>query len=82
MISDYMSKNYQALEFFKKEKVQIKQFPKEVLIKLKNISKDVLKDLSTTDPISKEVFDSYSNFLNSVRPWTILSEDSYLNSTK
>lgn len=82
MISDYMSKNYQALEFFKKEKIKIKQFPREVLLKLKKISEDVLLDLSSTDAISKEVYESYNNFLKRVRPWTILSEDSYLSSIK
>ena len=57
MISDYMSKNYQALEFFQKEKVQIKQFPKEVLSKLNSISKEVLLELSNKDNLSKQVYD-------------------------
>ena len=80
MISDYMSKNYQALEFFQKEKVQIKQFPKEVLSKLNSISSEVLLELSNKDNLSKQVYDSYMNFLNRVRPWTLISEDGYLNS--
>ncbi|MEK9793421.1 MAG: ABC transporter substrate-binding protein, partial [Gammaproteobacteria bacterium] len=80
MISDYMSKNYQALEFFQKEKVQIKQFPKEVLSKLNSISKEVLLELSNKDNLSKQVYDSYMNFLKRVRPWTLISEDGYLNS--
>ena len=41
MISDYMSKNYQALEFFQKEKFKLNSFQRS-FIKLKNISKDVL----------------------------------------
>ena len=80
MISDYMSKNYQALEFFQKERVQIKQFPKEVLSKLNSISKEVLSELSKKDNLSKQVYDSYMNFLKRVRPWTLISEDGYLNS--
>ena len=80
MISDYMSKNYQALEFFQKEKVQIKQFPKEVLSKLNSISMEVLLELSKKDNLSKQVYDSYMNFLKRVRPWTLISEDGYLNS--
>ena len=82
MISDYMAKNYKALEFFKNEKVQIKQFPREVLIKLNKISSDILFELSQKDDISKKVYDSYVNFLNRVRPWTLISEDGYLNSLK
>tara|TARA_B100000683_G_scaffold31973_1_gene28095 strand:+ start:50 stop:1129 length:1080 start_codon:yes stop_codon:yes gene_type:complete len=82
MISDYMSKNYQALEYFKKENVQIKQFPKEVLIKLNKISDEILLELSQKNKLSKKVYDSYVNFLNRVRPWTLISEDGYLSSVK
>ena len=82
MISDYMSKNYQALEYFKKENVQIKQFPKEVLVKLSKISDEILIELSQKNKLSKKVYDSYINFLNRVRPWTLISEDGYLSSIK
>ena len=82
MISDYMAKNYQALEFFKKEKVQIKQFPAEVLSKLNKISDDILFELSQKNNLSKKVYDSYVNFLSRVRPWTLISEDAYLSSFK
>jgi TRAP-type mannitol/chloroaromatic compound transport system substrate-binding protein len=80
MISDYMSKNYQALEYFKQEQVKIKKFPKEVLIKLNKISNEVLVDLSQKNQLSKKVYDSYTNFLKRVRPWTLISEDGYLSS--
>ena len=82
MISDYMSKNYQALEYFKKEKVKIKKFPNEVIEKLHKISDEVLIDLSQKNILAKKVYDSYINFLNRVRPWTLISEDGYLNSIK
>ena len=82
MISDYMSKNYQALEYFKKENVQIKKFPSDVLSKLKIISDEVLLELSRKSELSKKVYDSYVNFLKRVRPWTLISEDAYLNSFK
>ena len=82
MISDYMAKNYQALEFFKKEEVQIKQFPAEVLSKLNKISDEILLELSQKNNLSKKVYDSYVNFLSSVRPWTLISEDAYLSSFK
>ena len=80
MISDYMAKNYQALEFFKKEKVQIKQFPAEVLSKLNKISDEILLELSQKNNLSKKVYDSYVNFLSRVRPWTLISEDAFLSS--
>ena len=67
---------------FEKEKVSIKQFPREVLIKLNKISDEVLLDLSHENEISKKVYDSYTNFLKKVRPWTLISEDGYLGSLK
>jgi len=82
MISDYMAKNYQALEFFQKENIKIKKFPKEVLHKLNNISNEVLIELSQKNEIAKKVYNSYSNFLKRVRPWTLISEDGYLSSIK
>lgn len=82
MISDYMAKNYQALEFFKKEKIRIKQFPAEVLSKLNKISDEILLELSQKNNLSKKVYDSYVNFLSRVRPWTLISEDAYLSSFK
>ena len=80
MISDYMSKNYQALEYFKQEQIKIKKFPKEVLTKLNKISNEVLIELSQKNQLSNEVYDSYTNFLKRVRPWTLISEDGYLSS--
>ena len=77
-----MSKNYQALEYFKKENVEIKKFPNEVIEKLHKISDEVLIDLSQKNILAKKVYDSYIDFLNRVRPWTLISEDGYLNSVK
>ena len=82
MISDYMSKNYQALEFFKKENIKIKKFPREVLIKLNEISSEILLELRQKNNLTKKVYDSYSDFLKRVRPWTLISEDAYLSSIK
>ena len=79
-LSDYISKNYQALEYFKQEQVKIKKFPKGVLTKLNKISNEVLIELSQENQLSKKVYDSYTNFLKRVRPWTLISEDGYLSS--
>ena len=60
----------------------MRQFPREVLVKLNKISDEVLLDLSYENKISKKVYDSYTNFLKRVRPWTLISEDGYLSSLK
>ena len=53
-----------------------------MLLKLNNISDEVLIELSQKNDIAKKVYDSYSNFLKRVRPWTLISEDAYLSSVK
>ena len=55
------------------------KFPDEVLLKLKDISKDILKEISQIDTITQEVYDSYTKFSNNVSPWTDISDKAYLD---
>ena len=79
MLSDYTSKNNMALQFLKKENIEILKFPNDVLIKLKDISNTILKEISESDEITKEVYESYMSFKDNVSPWTEISEKAYLN---
>ena len=79
MLSDYTAKNNLALQFLKSKKIEILSFPDEVLIKLRSLSRDILKEISQKDIITKEVYDSYMIFSNSVTPWTEISDKAYLN---
>ena len=76
----YTSKNNKALKFLSSKKIIIKEFPKEVLDSLREISIEVLKEISSTDKITREVYLSYIKFKEEVIPWTKLSEKSYINS--
>ena len=59
--------------------IEILKFPDEVLVKLKSISKDILKEISQTDSITKEIYDSYISFNDAVAPWTKISDKAYLD---
>ena len=79
MLSDYTAKNNLALQFLKSKNIEILSFPNEVLAKLKSLSRDILKEISQKDAITKEVYDSYMTFNRSVTPWTEISDKAYLN---
>ena len=79
MLSDYTAKNNLALQFLKSKNIEILKFPDEVLVNLKSISKDILKEISQTDSITKEIYDSYISFNDAVAPWTKISDKAYLD---
>ena len=79
MLSDYTSKNNLALQFLNSENINILKFPRAMLSKLQAISNEILKEISLTDDITKEVYQSYMQFKNEVIPWTNISEKSYLD---
>ncbi len=79
MLSDYTAKNNLALQFLKSKDIKILKFPDEVLIKLKGISKEILTEISKTDSITQEVYNSYMKFNENVSPWTDISDKAYLN---
>ena len=79
MLSDYTAKNNLALQFLKSKNIDILKFPDEVLVKLKSISRDILEEISQTDSITKEIYDSYMSFNDTVTPWTKISDKAYLD---
>ncbi|MBJ41265.1 MAG: ABC transporter substrate-binding protein [Gammaproteobacteria bacterium] len=79
MLSDYTAKNNLALQYLKSKNIVIKEFPREIMNKLRYISKQVMKEISTHDSITKEIYVSYNNFQKNVSPWTEISDKSFLN---
>jgi len=51
----------------------------QVLTKLKEISDEILTEISSTDEITNEVYKSYVSFKDDVEPWTDISDKSYLD---
>ena len=79
MLSDYTAKNNMALQFLKSENIKILKFPDEVLARLMEISETILSEISQTDDITQEVYNSYMKFKEDVSPWTNISDKAFLN---
>ncbi len=60
--------------------IQIKQFPAEVISAMKQANTELLKERADSDPLAKEILTSQADYLKTVRAWTEISEQSYLNS--
>ncbi len=76
---EYTARNQQALDtLVNQHGTQLRQFPDEVLARLKTISQSVLQEIAEGDPMSRRVYDSYFSFLSQVRQWTAKSEQVFL----
>ena len=80
MLSDFTARNNAALETLVTEHhVELRQFPDEVLIKLKGLSDQVVAEVADNDPMSKKVFESFRKFRDQAIAWHNVSERAYLN---
>lgn len=83
MLCEMISRNNEALQILQdKHKVDIRPYPDEVLNELHEISKNVVKELSSSSDFAKEVYNSYSSFQEKTRNWNNISLKSYLNIKK
>ncbi len=80
MLSEYTARNNAALQTLVTEhKVNLRQFPDEVLIKLKGLSDEVVAETAEKDPMSKKVYESFLKFRAQAVAWHRVSEQAYLN---
>ena len=80
MLADFTARNNAALETLVTEHgVELRQFPDEVLIKLKGLSDQVVAEVAKKDPMSKKVYESFRKFRDQAIAWHNVSERAYLN---
>jgi TRAP-type mannitol/chloroaromatic compound transport system substrate-binding protein len=80
MLAEYTARNNAALQtLVEKHKVELRRFPDEVLERLRNLSDQVVTELTESDPMSKKVFESFSKFREQAIAWHNISERAYLN---
>ncbi len=80
MLADFTARNNAALQTLVTEHgVELRQFPDEVLIKLKGLSDQVVAEVAERDPMSKKVYDSFRKFRDQAIAWHNVSERAYLN---
>lgn len=61
------------------EGVEVREFSKETLDVLRDYTQEAIQDMIGDDPLSKEVYESYSKFQNRVSKWSKLTEQAYYN---
>ncbi len=61
------------------DKVEIREFSKETLDALRGYTKEAIEEMIGDDPISREVYESYSSFQNKIGAWSKVTEKAYYN---
>lgn len=61
------------------EGVQLREFSKEILDKLRIYTKEAIEEMIGSDPLSNEVYKSYSEFQERVSKWSKVSEKVFYN---
>jgi len=79
MLSEYMARNPAALStLIKKHNVDLRQYPDDVVRKLRGLSEQVVMEIAQKDEFSKKVYASYEKFLKQAKEWSGISELTYL----
>jgi len=80
MLAEYTARNNAALHtLVNKHKVKLKQFPDDVLKKLKTLSDEVVGEIASKDKNTKKVYESFRKFRDQARAWHDVSELAYYN---
>ncbi|MFO7602622.1 MAG: TRAP transporter substrate-binding protein [Gammaproteobacteria bacterium] len=79
MLAEYTARNNSALHtLVTQHKVQLKQYPDDVLAKLRRLSDEVVQELAAKDKDSKKVYESFVAFRDQAKAWHDISEVSYM----
>ncbi len=74
-ISEFESQNSKYLKrLVQEEGVQLRVFPDSVLIRLKKTTREVLKDMISSDPQSHKVHEAFRTYQNKIAYWSTYSE--------
>lgn len=80
MLDEYTARNNQALrELLDVHHVEVRRLPDDVLKKLREISRQVMLDVAASDPLAREVYESFDAFSKSVAPYYRISEQAFIN---
>ena len=78
MLAEYTARNNIALEQLVNEhQVQLRQFPDDVLLRLRELSGEILAEVGARDEISTRIYDSYARFHDQVSSYHRISEKAY-----
>ncbi len=79
MLAEYTARNNAALQtLVNKHKVKLRQFPDDVIKKLRNLSDEVVAEVAQKDKMSKKVYESFRKFRDQAMEWHKISEQTYM----
>ena len=79
MLAEYTARNNTALHtLLTKHKVNLKQFPDDVLKKLRQLSDEVVLELANKNGTTREVYKSFSRFRKQVVDWHKISQQAFM----
>jgi TRAP-type mannitol/chloroaromatic compound transport system substrate-binding protein len=77
-LAQFNAENVKWLRRLREDKrIKILRFSDELVRKFGALSKEVLADIATKDPLTRKVYDSYTAFLAGIMDWGELSETGY-----
>ncbi|NOY61957.1 MAG: TRAP transporter substrate-binding protein [Gammaproteobacteria bacterium] len=83
MLSEFEARNLEALHTLQsKYKVQIKEFPADVLHQLRELTQITLREEAAKDAMFKKVYEAYRTFQESNEAWSAVSEAAYARALK
>ncbi|MCP4411184.1 MAG: ABC transporter substrate-binding protein, partial [Gammaproteobacteria bacterium] len=83
MQADFTAKNNTALQVLvEQHNVQLLRLPDDVLVKLKDLSRQVVTEIALESELGTRILDSYLSFEKQVRSWHNISEHAYVDSLR
>ncbi|UTW11290.1 TRAP transporter substrate-binding protein [Marinobacterium rhizophilum] len=80
VLSEFVTKNAQAVKIMKEEhKVDFRLLDPATLGHLGRVSQSVIDDVGQTDDLTRKVYASYRKFIDTVQPYSELSEMAFMN---
>ncbi len=79
MLAEYTARNNAALQtLVNKHKVKLREFPDDVIKKLRHLSDEVVAEVAQKDKMSKKVYESFRKFRDQAMEWHKISEQTYM----
>jgi len=83
MLAEYQARNAQSLEQLleleEQGEIEIREFPKDVLLELRRLSDEVVQEIVERDAASAKIYESFEAYRERVAKWTAISEHAMLN---
>ncbi|HKI78224.1 MAG TPA: TRAP transporter substrate-binding protein [Ignavibacteriaceae bacterium] len=77
MLSGFEAKDTEYYFKLKEENTQFRKFPDEVIDVFRKLSKEVIDEITSSDPKAKKIYDSYSSFQKRISQWNDIAERNY-----